>query len=119
MDVTNVIKHFRNIQSLLNEKNKLRHAEKLHQAVDRALQILRDAEGSLLERLGVLNNELAPLPEIDATLEDPLKRGQTAYYELEELASELQDYLRTVEFQPARLEEIEDRLAEINALKRE
>jgi len=103
---------------LLNERNKLRHAEKLHQAVDRALQILRDAEDSLLERLGALNNELTPLPEIDATLEDPLKRGQTAYYELEELASELQDYLRTVEFQPARLEEIEDRLAEINGLKR-
>ena len=104
--------------ALLNEKNKLSHAEKLHQAVESALNVLRDAEGSLLERLGAVNHELAPLPEIDPTLEDRLKRGQTAYYELEELAGELQDYLRTVEFQPSRLEEIEDRLAEINGLKR-
>lgn len=104
--------------TLLNEKNKLRHAEKLHQAIDHALKVLRDEEGSLLARLGALNNELAPLPEIDPGLEDPLRRGQTAYYELEELASELQDYLRTIEFQPSRLEEIEDRLAEINGLKR-
>ncbi|MDH3256884.1 MAG: DNA repair protein RecN, partial [Nitrospinota bacterium] len=103
---------------LKNEKNKLNHAEKLHQSVQNALDLLVDAEGSALELLGRVDRELQSLPEIDPALETQAQRGQTAYLEAQELAEELRDYQKTIEFNPARLEEIEDRLAEINGLKR-
>ena len=103
---------------LKNEKNKLNHAEKLHQSVQNALDTLVDAEGSALELLGRVDRELQGLPEIDPALETQAQRGQTAYLEAQELAGELRDYQKTIEFNPARLEEIEDRLAEINGLKR-
>lgn len=104
--------------ALKNEKNKLNHAEKLHQSVQNALDTLVDAEGSALELLGRVNRELQSLPEIDPALKTQAQRGQTAFLEAQELAEELRDYQRTIEFNPARLEEIEDRLAEINGLKR-
>jgi DNA repair protein RecN (Recombination protein N) len=103
---------------LKNEKNKLNHSEKLHQSVQNALDTLVDADGSALELLGRVNRELQSLPEIDPALETQAQRGQTAFLEAEELAEELRDYQKTIEFNPARLEEIEDRLAEINGLKR-
>ncbi|SVE18261.1 uncharacterized protein METZ01_LOCUS471115, partial [marine metagenome] len=40
------------------------------------------------------------------------------FYEIEELVEELRDYSHKIDFNPSRLEEIEDRLAEINGLKR-
>ncbi len=103
---------------LKNEKNKLNHAEKLHQSVQNALDLLVDAEGSALELLGRVDRELQGLPEIDPALKTQAQRGQTAYLEAQELAEELRGYQKTIEFKPARLEEIEDRLAEINGLKR-
>ena len=103
---------------LKNEKNKLNHAEKLHQSVQNALDTLADNDGSVLELLGRVDRELQGLPEIDPALETQAQRGQTAYLEAQELAEELRDYQKTIEFNPARLEEIEDRLAEINGLKR-
>jgi DNA repair protein RecN (Recombination protein N) len=104
--------------ALKNEKNKLNHAEKLHQSVKSALYTLADADGSALELLGRVDRELQSLPEIDPALETQAQRGQTAFLEAQELAEELRDYQKTIEFNPARLEEIEDRLAEINGLKR-
>ena len=60
---------------LRNEKNKLNHAEKLHQSVQNALDLLADAEGSALELLGRVDRELQSLPEIDPALETQAQRG--------------------------------------------
>lgn len=100
------------------ERNRIRHSEKLHQAMERAQALIAEADGSVLELLGKVNNELSPLAQIDPALEKQVERGQSAYYEIQELAEELRDYARSIEFSPKRLEEIEDRLAEINGLKR-
>jgi DNA repair protein RecN (Recombination protein N) len=104
--------------ALKAERNRLRHSEKLHQTIERAQDLIAEADGSVLELLGKVNNELNPLAKIDPALEKQVARGQTAYYEIQELAGELRDYVRAIEFSPKRLEEIEDRLAEINGLKR-
>ncbi|OGW22667.1 MAG: DNA repair protein RecN, partial [Nitrospinae bacterium RIFCSPLOWO2_12_FULL_47_7] len=104
--------------ALKMERNKLRHSEKLHQAIEQAQNLITDADGSMLELLGSVNNELSPLAKIDASLEKQVERGRTAYYEIQELSEELRAYVRSIEFSPSRLEEIEDRLAEINGLKR-
>ncbi len=103
---------------LRGEKNKLNHAEKLHQSVQDTLNALSDRDGSVLELLGRVDRDLEKLPEIDPQLEAQTQRAHNAFYEAQELAEELRDYLKGIEFNPSRLEEIEDRLAEINGLKR-
>lgn len=105
-------------EELKGEHNKMRHAESISQALQRVQDILADGEGAVMERLGTVNNELRPLTEIDPELEKSSKQSQTIFYELQDLAAELRTYADSVEFNPARLEEIDDRLAEINALKR-
>ena len=103
---------------LKTEKNKLRHAEKLQQTLKQTLSQLSETEGSALELLGRAQRDIESLLDMDPALKSQSARAQTAYCELEEMVSELQSYVRGIEFNPPRLEEIEDRLAEINGLKR-
>ncbi len=103
---------------LQGDKNKLRHSETLHRAMDQALNALSDTPGSVMEALGQVRRDLEPLPDIDPALSSLEERSNNAYFEAEALAEEIRDYLKSIEFNPERLEEIEDRLAEINGLKR-
>ncbi len=105
-------------EELSTEKNKLRHAETLNRAMDQALNALSDAPGSVLEALGQVRRDFEPLPEIDPQLSSLEERSNNTFFEAEALVEEIRGYLKSIEFKPERLEEIEDRLAEINGLKR-
>jgi len=103
---------------LKSEKNKLQHAEKIEGSMKLVLDLIVDEEGAVFDRFGIAQKKLESLLSIDPELEKQVQRGQTAFYEIEELVEELRDYLHKIEFNPSRLEEIEDRMAEINGLKR-
>ncbi|MGP0628828.1 DNA repair protein RecN [Nitrospina sp. 32_T5] len=105
-------------EELRAEKHKLNHAEKLNAALEQVLAMLSDSDGSVLDLLGRIDRELGKLPEIDPILEPQAVRAGNAYIEAQELEAELRDYVKRIDFSPSRLEEIEDRLAEINGLKR-
>ncbi|MEK9629769.1 MAG: DNA repair protein RecN [Nitrospinota bacterium] len=100
------------------EKNKLRHSEKIRSALEQSQALLSEQNGAILESLRQVLKELEPLVEIDKDLESPLQRSQSAFYELEEVEDTLRTHNRSLDFNPERLEEIEDRLAEISGLKR-
>ncbi len=100
------------------EKNKLQHAEKIQGSIKLVLDLIVDEEGAVFDRFGIAQKELESLSLLDPELEKQVQRGQTAFYEIEELIEELRDYIHKIEFNPSRLEEIEDRMAEINGLKR-
>ena len=103
---------------LKSEKNKLQYAEKIHGSVKLVLNLIAEKEGAVLEELGVAQRELESLPSLDPELGKQAERAQSAFCEIEELIEELRDYAHKIEFNPSRLEEIEDRLSEINGLKR-
>jgi len=100
------------------EKNKLRHAEKIRSGLQQSQTLLSQQSGSILENLRQILKELGPLVEVDKDLVAPFERSQSAFYELEEVEDALRSHDRNLEFNPSRLEEIEDRLAEITGLKR-
>ena len=100
------------------EKNKLRHAEKIRSALQQSQILLSEQSGSILENLRQILKDLEPLIELDKDLQAPFERSQSAFYELEEVEDALRSHDRTLEFNPGRLEEIEDRLADITGLKR-
>lgn len=58
------------------------------------------------------------LSEIDDSLKGCTERLTDIYYELEELGRDISAYSSSVDFNPRELDEIEDRLAVINSLKR-
>lgn len=103
---------------LKTEKHLLQHAEKIQQSVEATLRQLSETEDNALLQLGRAQKEIESLLELDAALKGQANRAQTAFCELEEMVAELTTYLQGIESNPQRLEEIEDRLAEINGLKR-
>jgi len=105
-------------EELKAEKNKLRHSEKIRSALQQSQTLLSEQNGSILESLRQILKDLEPLVELDKDLESPFQRSQSAFYELEEVEDALRTHDRSLDFNPERLEEIEDRLAEINGLKR-
>ncbi len=105
-------------EALSAERNKLRHAEKLQSSLERAQDMLSDSSNAVLTQLGQVVRELEPLLDFDASLETNLESANNALYEVEGLCENLRDYVRSIQFDPQRLEEIEDRLAELSGLKR-
>ena len=79
---------------------------------------MSEQSGSILESLRQILKDLEPLIEVDKELDSIFQRSQSAFYELEEVEDALRSHDRSLDFNPERLEEIEDRLAEINGLKR-
>ena len=105
-------------EELKTEKNKLRHSEKIRSALQQSQALMSGQNGSILESLRQILKDLEPLVEVDKELKTPFQRSQSAFYELEEVDDALRTYDRSLDFNPEKLEEIEDRLAEINGLKR-
>ncbi|MCH2298402.1 MAG: DNA repair protein RecN, partial [SAR324 cluster bacterium] len=105
-------------EELKTEKNKLRHSEKIRSALQQSQALMSEQNGSILESLRQILKDLEPLLEVDKELKTPFQRSQSAFYELEEVDDALRTHDRSLDFNPEKLEEIEDRLAEINGLKR-
>lgn len=101
-----------------NERNKLKHAGQIRSGLQQSQSLLTDENGSILENLGQVLKELESVLDIDSGLTETVERSRSAFYELEEVVDSLRNYDRSLEFNPSRLEEIEDRLAELNGLKR-
>jgi len=62
--------------------------------------------------------DVTELAEYDATFRDYLEGLENARAVLEDLSFSLRDFADKLEFSPARLAEVEDRLAELSRLKR-
>ena len=105
-------------EELKAARNKLKHAEQIREGLQKSQSLLTDEGGSIIENLGQVLKELESVQNIDSGLAEPVERSRSAFYELEEVVESLRSYGQSLEFNPTRLEEIEDRIAEINELKR-
>jgi len=105
-------------EELKAARNKLKHAEQIREGLQKSQSLLTDEGGSIIENLGQVLKELEWVQNIDSGLAEPVERSRSAFYELEEVVESLRSYGQSLEFNPIRLEEIEDRIAEINELKR-
>jgi DNA repair protein RecN (Recombination protein N) len=100
------------------ERHILLHTEKLLQATQGSSDALYAGEDTVVERLGQVLRALDEASGIDAALRPVVEELRSALYQIEEAGRTLAAYASRVEFDPVRLAEIEDRLAEIAALKR-
>ncbi|MES0349314.1 MAG: DNA repair protein RecN [Desulfobacteria bacterium] len=103
---------------LEEERQRLRHAHRLHETVGRCVDRLYGAEGAVVEHVAEVAKELEALGSIDSSLTPPAKRVEEASFQLEDVANDLRGYLHHVIFDNDRLEEIELRLDLLQKLKR-
>ncbi|MBV9216932.1 MAG: DNA repair protein RecN [Acidobacteria bacterium] len=103
---------------LEDEKRRLNNVEKLSALSGEAHALLYESESSTLSTLDRAARMIAELAEYENTFrgfEDQLSAARAV---IEELGSTARDFSGSLEFSPARLNEIEDRLAEISRMKR-
>ncbi|MDA8235219.1 MAG: DNA repair protein RecN [Clostridia bacterium] len=106
---------------LEEEKNILASGEKLANLANEAYDILYSGSvkaNPVLEGLGRVRNLLREIAAIDKKVLEQAEIIENAYYQLEDAASQLLTYKEQVEFNPERLEEVEDRLSLLGRLKK-
>ncbi len=117
-------------EELTTEIGILNNAEQLYESANLVYEQL-DGDGSsafgtsdsnggssVLESLRDSAKTIAKLTEVDTSLSELCERIESSLYELEDIASQIREYAETVEFNPARLAEVTDRLETISKFKR-
>jgi DNA repair protein RecN (Recombination protein N) len=100
------------------ERLRLRHAESLYQSAQQCADELYSGEGAVMERLGVMAKALTQAGRIDERLTPSAEQLAELSYRIEDLATQLRDYLKHIDLDPRRLDEVEARLDLLNRLKR-
>jgi DNA repair protein RecN (Recombination protein N) len=106
---------------LAAERDRLRHAERLHTAAATALAAIAGAEddgGGARGAIGTAEAELAAVDSIDLGLDAVAEQVRAATVELDDAASALRGYADGIEADPQRLEQLEERLTALDRLKR-
>lgn len=104
--------------SLEEEKRRLNNVEKLSTLSDESFSLLYENEEASLTTLEKVVRKITELSEYESSFREYAEGLETARAVLEDLAMSVRDFRNHLEFSPERLEEIENRLAEIGRLKR-
>lgn len=105
-------------KGLEEERQRLKHAGRLHETVGRCVDRLYSAEGAVIEHVAEAAKELRALGNIDGALTRVAERVEDATFQLEDIANDLRGYLRHVVYDNDRLEDVEVRLDLLQRLKR-
>ena len=104
--------------ALSRERTVLSNSSKLADAALEAEQALYGADGAATEKVSRAEARLIDAAALDPKLSDALEMIKSARANLEEAARTLGAYASKIEADPARLEEIDNRLQELTRLKR-
>lgn len=105
-------------ERLETEVGALRNAERIAQGASRAFAALADAEGNAVERGAEGLRELAAAGRFEPTLAALAADLEQAVSALQAVGSEVETFLADFDADPERLDNIEARLARLEALKR-
>lgn len=104
-------------ESLEQEAETLTHAEDIKTALYEADNTLTNEDGSILERLKSTCQQLASIKEVYPAIAEAAERLDSSYIELKDIAQEIGSNVDRVDFEPARLDEINSRLDTIYSLQ--
>ncbi len=103
---------------LAAERRLLQNAEALAAATAGGFDRLYGDEGAVCETLEKVASALEEMTGIDARLGPLAETVRSSLYSLEDVAGELRGYSGRLAFDPQRLDQVEERLAQIAAVKR-
>jgi DNA repair protein RecN (Recombination protein N) len=107
-------------EELAQERNRLANAERLAELSNEALTLLSeegDDQSTAIDLLGQAVRTLASLARVDPSTESYHQRVEQIEYELNDVIVSLRDYQGEIEFNPSRLNRVEERIALIRRLQ--
>ncbi len=104
--------------TLAAEQHILANADRVHRLAAESFSDLYDGDGAVLETLQRVWKRVEELATLDATFTGYLDAKGTVVTSLEEMAFALRSYAGGIEIVPGRLQDVEDRLAQLEGLKR-
>ncbi|MBT2571649.1 DNA repair protein RecN [Planococcus sp. ISL-110] len=104
-------------EELVQERKKLQNFNKIYESISAAHEAIQ-GESKGLDWVGSAMSELEHAAAVDETFTDSSETLSSAFYLIQDTGTEIKRILDDMEFDPARLNEIEQRLAVIQSLKR-
>ena len=105
-------------ENLEAERYILANSEKIQNALSLCSNNLYESDNSIIACLKEISNELSKIMDVDKGFEDTSEQCNQAMYQLEDIASTLRNDIEKYNYDPERLEQIEERLEVIRDLKR-
>ena len=105
-------------ERLEEERRRLSNVEKLTTLCQSSYSRIYEDDDAALARLRLTLKDVEELSEFDSGFRDYVEGLESARAVLEDLSFALRDFADKLEFSPARLATIEDRLADLSRLKR-
>jgi DNA repair protein RecN (Recombination protein N) len=105
-------------EELATTRHLLANAEKLRLLADESYDRLYEGEGAVVEGLAVVWRRVEELADLDPRLRPYADARQNVDAQLDDLAGFLREYGSHIDASPDRLQEVEDRLAVIERIKR-
>jgi DNA repair protein RecN (Recombination protein N) len=105
-------------EELASLKQVLSSAERVERLCEESYGLLYDADAAVLASLGGVWRRVGELAELDPVFQPYLDARDAIKSQLEDLALHLRRYADSIEASPARLQQVEDRLALLERLKR-
>ncbi len=109
------------IEALEAEARRLANAEQLATAAAAFLLLIEEGAeetNAVLDLLGQAQREMAALVRMDGSLAESAAQVDEAVYRLEDAAAAVRAYAEAIEFNPAKLAQVEERLALLRRLQR-
>ncbi|MFO7622835.1 MAG: DNA repair protein RecN [Anaerolineales bacterium] len=106
---------------LKEERNRLANAEGLATLAQEAVQILDEGmpeAASITDLLGNVTHAISSLSKLDPSQETLAEQSQVLFENLADLTRSLRLYQESIEFNPKRLDQVEERLGLLHNLKR-
>ncbi len=104
-------------EELEQEAETLSHSEEIKTALYNADNALSGEDGSVLEKMKSTGQQLADIKEVYPEVAELTERLDSCYIELKDIAQEISSQVDNVDFDPNRLDDINDRLDTIYRLQ--
>ncbi len=105
-------------EALLDRRRLIVHSERLYETCKEGQGLLYDDDNAVVGALGRYLPRLREMAAIDGALSEAVTLLEGSAAQIDEAAALIRQYADRLNFDPRELERIEDRLAEINRLRR-
>lgn len=105
-------------EDLLKQRDVYRNSEKIYSNLNLSYQNLYEGGVNAVDLIGAALKELSAISQYDQELADHNDNVERIMYELQDISRELRNYREKIDFEPYELDQIEQRVDEINGLRR-
>ena len=104
-------------QELEQESETLSHSEDIKTAYFKADHLLNDDDNGIIYKLGESLDSLSNIENVYPKVKDVVQRLSSVHIELKDIASEVGSEVENIEFDPSRLDSINQQLDQLNTLE--